>query len=128
MAVLLRLVSGPGQEVGEDEPVALYRLTDAHLDGAAEHRARGRKGMELAVLAARVDPRRQIGEQTGVEAAPRERGRQLLRIDAGQGRLETGGQHLPRQLPGVTHPERKNALEAALCTPPLTPGPGIGHE
>ena len=50
-------------EIGEDESISFDDLTGTHTDGCAEHRPVSHKRVKLAVLAAWVDVRRQIGEQ-----------------------------------------------------------------
>ena len=64
-------------DVGIRKPIALHRLADRHIDPPRKHRPGDHEGMKLAVLAARVDARRQLGEQRVVEAAAREGLRQL---------------------------------------------------
>src|SRR6266702_1577942 len=56
-------------QIGEREAVALDGVADRDLDRVREHRTRRHKGMKLAVLAARVDIRRQAVEQRAVEFA-----------------------------------------------------------
>ena len=55
--------------IGEHESVAVDDLAEVDIDRAGEHRAVIDERMELAVLAARVDAGRQIGEQRAVEVA-----------------------------------------------------------
>ena len=63
--------------------------------------------MELAVLGAGVDARRQVGQQRGIEAPAGEARGQLARVDAGDVGLEPAGDHLARQRRRVDAPQRK---------------------
>jgi len=54
------LVARPRQDIGINKSVALYRFTDLNVDRIAEHWPVINKTVELAILAARVDPYRQL--------------------------------------------------------------------
>jgi hypothetical protein len=103
-----RLVSLRGQ-VAEDEAVSLDDVAGRAGDGLGEDRAGMDEGVEFAVLAAGVDPRRQFGEKLIVVRPPGERGVERARVEADEDRLEAGGNELPRELAGVAAPEREQS-------------------
>ena len=67
--------------------------------------------MKLAVLAARVDARRQVAQQRALELAPRERGIQLSRVDAREACAQARVDHGLRQLWRGKSPDRKQRFE-----------------
>jgi hypothetical protein len=81
-----------------------------------EHRPCRDGGVELAVLAAGIDARRQVGEERGVEAPAREARIEPGGIDGDEMRLEPRRDDLVRQLVRVASPEREDRLH-----------PGFGH-
>src|SRR3989337_3212515 len=101
-----------GQEVGEDEAVALYDLTGLHRHGTAKHRPLVAEGVELAALAAGVDGRGQIGEQCGVERAPGERAVEVPGVNTSEFRAQAGADHVARESAGIKAPEREQRREA----------------
>ena len=64
--------------------------------------------MEFAALAARIDRRREIGEQRRVEVAPGESRVEHLRIDAREPRLQAAGDHVARERRGVGAEQRED--------------------
>src|SRR3990172_5641738 len=100
-----------GQEVGEDEAVALYDLTGLYLHGTAKHRPLVAEGVEHAVLAAGVDARGQVGEQCGVERAPGERAVEALGVDTSEFRAQAGADHVAPESAGIEAPEREQRRE-----------------
>jgi hypothetical protein len=70
------------------------------------------EGVELAVLAARVDAGWKVGEQRLVEASPDEAGVELVGIDAYEDRPEAGVGELAGESGGVAAPERKQGAAA----------------
>ena len=110
------------RHVGEDEAVARDDLARHGADRAGEHRAAGDAGVELPVLAAGIDPRRQIREERGVES-PRGEGRgKPPRIHADDRRLEAGGDHARGERGGVAAPERKLRRDAGTRELPFAVG------
>jgi hypothetical protein len=86
------------------------------------------EGVEFAVLAAGVDPRRQFGEKLIVVRPPGERGVERARVEADEDRLEAGGNELPRELAGVAAPEREQAALAARGEPRFAVRPDVLEE
>ena len=103
-------------QVGEDEAVALDDFADGDRDRGGEHRAGVHEGVELAALAAGVDRRRQLGEQRGVELAPREPGVERLGIDAGQARAQADAAGLPLIEARLPRAADNTTYEAAFAT------------
>ena len=66
--------------------------------------------MELAVLAAGIDPGRQFGEQPFVVTSPGEGWVEQLRIDADERRLEACVEELARESGRIASPEREKAV------------------
>ena len=64
--------------------------------------------MELAVLAAGVDARRELSEQPLVVAAPAEGGVEHARVDADERRLEARIEELARERGRVSCPQSGN--------------------
>jgi hypothetical protein len=68
--------------------------------------------MKLAVLAARIDAARQIGQQLPIEFAAREFRRQLFQIDSREISFHSTGDHRLRQRQGWPLPQRKHRCDA----------------
>src|SRR5439155_24421511 len=115
-------------QVAEDESIALDDLSRLAGDRLGEDRARGDEGVELAVLAAGVDARRELSEQPLVVAAPAEGGVERARIDADERRLEARIHELVRQRGRVLPPEREEAALAGRGETSLTVGADILQE
>ena len=99
-------------QVAEYEAVAGDDIAGFDRDRRAKHRAGAGESVELAVLGAWVDVRRQVGQQVEVETAAGEARGQLARVDAGDIGLESAGDHLARQLPRVDAPQREQRRDA----------------
>jgi hypothetical protein len=102
------------QDVAEREPTPLDALTELARDRRVEDRSGVNERVELPVLTARVDRRREIGEQLVVETATGKRRIELGRIDAHEHSLEPSRDELPRKLCGVPAPDREHGLLADL--------------
>src|SRR5215210_307110 len=68
-----RIPSSPQDHIGEDEAVALDDIAHVGIYRLSEHRPIPHEGVKLAVLAARIDTSRQVGQQRSVEGTTRER-------------------------------------------------------
>src|SRR4029077_8822284 len=84
-------------EVAKHKTIPANHVASFQHKRPIEHRAGASEGMEFAVLAARVDPGGQVGQQFGVEGATDEALGQLARIEAGHVAAEPGLDHVPRQ-------------------------------
>src|SRR5688572_27730655 len=106
------------REVCEHVTISLDNAAEIGWYWVVEHRAREGEGMELAVLAAGVDRRRQVRQQRPIEHASRKRAVQLSRVDAGEPGLQPRGDHLVRQFArGFCLPQREQRLEAGAGKP-----------
>src|SRR5213594_856371 len=90
---------GGGQEVGEDEPVALHDFTGFDQDRREEHGSATGVSVELAVLPARINAVRKVAEELRVERASGEAASELARIDAGDVGAEARLNHFPGERP-----------------------------
>jgi hypothetical protein len=84
--------------------------------------------VELAVLAAGVDARRELSEQPLVVVASAEGGVERARIDADERRLEARIQELVRERGRVLPPEREEAALTGRGETSLTVGADILEE
>ena len=80
--------------VGEDESVSLYDLAAFDGDRMPEHGAVVDAGVELAVLAARVDAWGKFGEEILVEVSSGEFAGEFFGIDADDAGFDSGCDHL----------------------------------
>lgn len=103
-----------GKQVAEDEAVSLDGLAAAAADRSVEDRATVNERVELAVLTARVDTRREVGEQLRVEGATGERAIELLRVNADEDRSEAVPDKAASKLCCVGAPERESGCPACL--------------
>src|SRR5437763_876863 len=78
----------PAPNLRTVEAAAAAHLAHGDGDRGREHRPGVAEGVELAALAAGIDPRRQVGQQPLVERPPRERRAEPAGIDAGEDRRQ----------------------------------------
>ena len=71
--------------------------------------------MELAVLPARIDRRREVAQQRGIELATRELARELRGVHANQHGAVPQLDEFTREGPGVPEPQRKQSLHAVAA-------------
>src|SRR3989442_1087894 len=87
------------REIGVDEAPALRPPERVHADRPGEHGTVPREGVELAVLTAGVDSRREGFEQRLIELASGERGVEPAGVYAGEARAQPARDHFARELP-----------------------------
>ena len=115
-------------QIAPDEPLARDDLAGLDRRAAAEHRTGVDEGMELAVLAARIDAGRQVGEQRRVELAAGERRVEHARIDAGEPRAQAAGDHLAREPRRRHAPQRKQRRQPGAREPLFAIAPHVLEE
>jgi hypothetical protein len=79
----------PWPHVTKYKPIAFNDLCDLDVDGRRESRAAKNEGMEFAALAARIDIRWKVCEQTSVKEPACKRCGYAGRINTGHHRLHT---------------------------------------
>src|SRR2546425_613139 len=94
-------------DVREHEPLSLDHGPDPAGERHGEDRTRVHEGVELAVLAARVDRGRQVCQQPFVELTTCEGSVQDSWIDTTDDRPKAGVDELSGQLGRVSAPDRK---------------------
>ena len=88
------------QQIRIGKAVALDRLADADRDLARQHRPGRHEGVEFAVLAARIDARRQVARAASAsKRRPAKSAGNFFRSTHGQMRLDAAVDHLARQAP-----------------------------
>jgi hypothetical protein len=84
--------------------------------------------VELAVLTARIDRRREIVQQRRVELAPHEGGREHPRVHAREPRAQAGIDHVGGQSRRLHPPEREKRLQSGARQPILAIAPHVVEE
>ena len=80
-----------GQEIAEDERIALDDFAEGEGDGAREDGAVEDEGVEFAIFAAGIDGGREIGKEGCVEFATGEAGIEDFGVDADSDGAESRG-------------------------------------
>ena len=85
-------------EISEPEPISLHDIAYGHLNPSEKLLAPATERVELAPLAAGIDPSRKISQEISVKLQPNKPLVQLLGVYAGQDRPQTASQHLTSQV------------------------------
>ena len=99
-------------EVCKREAFPLDHLAHRHRDPLRQHRTRRHEGVELALLAAGIGVRRQLGKQRVIEPAPGKRSGSCLRSTQARYVSTPAVDHLARQRRGRPAPEREHRRDA----------------
>src|ERR1043166_2163735 len=116
------------QKIGIHEAVHGAQFAGSQREGRAEHRAIIDAGVELTVLAARIDSRGQLRQEFRSEIPAGEAGIELFRIDTAQARPQTAGDHVACELRGRNLPEWKYQRQSRARQLLLAIGADIAQE
>ena len=94
-----------GQQIAEDEGIAMDDFAENEADGAREDRAIEDEGVEFTVFAAGIDAGREIGEESCIDFAAGEAGIEDFGIDANGDRAKACCVEFADEFAGVTFPD-----------------------
>src|SRR5690606_21467468 len=93
-------------QVREEEAVAFHRLAGLERDRRIEHWPSISEGMEFAILATRINGRREIGEKLVIEFPSCQSAWHGTGVDADDAGFQAASNHFCCELCGISFPKR----------------------